>query len=216
MTSLIKNKRLSITVLLVWIFIVLSVFGIVGSRDDNSSLQFTFGPSAKPGLLGISISTWGAWWGLVLFSCIDVAINIWATESIEPWADLEVYNPKEKSLEYPRWQTIIIVDIYYTYRDEVRPWINVYLALTQLDILLMRALTSIAVTSVTAWAYVRGRTPIKFLSDEPPLLSSIMISDDVSLQHTQHSAPLATPVSYRLGDDIEEDPPNRSSRPSAA
>ena len=151
------DHRFCIAVLLVWLVVLLTCFVEFGGLEENSLVHIGFGPSDVLKFLGFRINSWSKWSVVVGFAALDTSINTWGIEIIWPWIQNNVYNFMHTQLTYTRPTTMAITNLFYTYQN-IRNVFVVYLAFTQIDILLFRIAFDLFVTLATSWTYIRVKT----------------------------------------------------------
>lgn len=154
--ALISDHRLAIGALLAWLVVLIASFIACGGTEENDLVSMGFGPSPDVQLVGIRIDSWGKWAVVIAFMVVDTVINTWASEVIGPWISNSVYDHKEKYLDYGRWTTLAIVNLFYFYHN-IRYYLTSYVAFSQVDIIGAGTGTEIFVTLATSWAYIRDK-----------------------------------------------------------
>lgn len=168
--EMIKDRRISTIVIVIWLFVSFTAFFKAGGANDNSLIRFGFGPADDLKLLGITINTWSVWWAVVLFSCADTVINVWASEAISPWITNTIYDDKQMHLEYPKLESMIITNVFFLYKD-LHDILTLYVYFTQIDILLIRIWVEFCITVFMTWRYIRPKHYVP--SDIPPVVTEM-------------------------------------------
>jgi len=106
--------------------------------------------------VGYALDTWGKWGLLVSVCIIDTFIGVWACDTVYPWTSFNVFDRKNKEIEYSWWQTFFIIQAMNTYQN-LRPMVVVYLSFTQVDILAIRGITEIVCAGLTSTNYMRDK-----------------------------------------------------------
>lgn len=151
------SLRLAIVVLLSWLLVLSATFFATGGMSvSNKYILFGVGPSPDLWLLGIQIHTWPRWLCLVFLVSMDTAVNTWACEIIGPWIGNQVYDFKVLVIEYSKAETMAITNLFYLYHG-LRGIFLVYLAFTQVDIILCRVFVDFLVTLWTSWTYISAK-----------------------------------------------------------
>ncbi len=154
---MLTDRRIAIAILLIWLGLLACCFIAAGGTGDNALIRFGWGPSPDLRFLGIVIDTWTKWTLLSSFVCIDMGVNVWASEIIGPWIGNTIYDHKEPRLEYTHATSMAITNLFFLY-SSLRQIMTVYIAFTQIDILLLRILVDVVVTLFTSWAYIMPKT----------------------------------------------------------
>lgn len=150
---MLTDRRIAIVILLAWLTLLVACFTAAGGLGDNTLIRFNYGPSPDLRFLGIVIDTWAKWEALGIFMAVDMGINVWANEIIGPWIGNTIYDHKEPRLEYSHATSMAITNLYFVY-SSLRGIMTVYVAFTQIDIVLIRILVDVVVTLFTSWAYI--------------------------------------------------------------
>ena len=153
---MLTDARFATGTMFVWIGAVLSAFVAIGGTSDNAYIRWSVGPSASLKFIGLAIDTWTAWGCLCAAVAVDTVINVWAGEMIGPWLTFNIYDKARPTMEYNYWTAQCITLGWNTYHN-LRPMLTVYLAFTQVDILLVRMLADLAISLCTVHMYIRHK-----------------------------------------------------------
>lgn len=147
------DKRLTCVVLMGWLVLVLSVFSHLGIMDT----QFmSFGPSETTFFMGIRLHTWYRWSCVALFTFFSTAINDFVGDAVVPWIQNTVQDHKSKYIPYSKSVCWLITQCWSFYCC-VMSVFSIYLLMSQIDFLCIRALADGLVNSYTTYKFLKGK-----------------------------------------------------------
>lgn len=147
------DKRLTAAVLLVWISIVLVVFGCLGVFQSSF---FRFGPSPSLHFMTIPVDTMGEWAFLALYCCVDTLIKTFGHDSMVPWLTHTISDPKAPTLPYRRAVCLAVMEIYYCY-VHISCMFKFFLSLAQFDFVLISACSDLAMKIFSYGAFMADK-----------------------------------------------------------
>jgi len=144
-----------------WLALFMIVFLAIGGHHGNRLLHF--GPSELLYFFTVHINTWARWFWLMVFVVVDAAIQAWSATIMTPWLTNSVYAQSQDGsggvaylTEYRHGATMFVTSVYQLWAS-VRQFLPFYLAFTQLDILAVRVVAEVLVSTATGWAAIREK-----------------------------------------------------------
>jgi hypothetical protein len=122
---------------------------------DNSSF-LSFGPNDRTILFGVRLDSWFKWWVVAIYTFISTSIAAFASDSIVPWVTNTIQDHKTKYIPYPPWVCIFIIQLFTIYAV-IMSVIGLFVALSQVDFMLIRLVADIIVNHVTTLYFVRDK-----------------------------------------------------------
>lgn len=117
---------------------------------DNSPF-LNFGPSPHTKLFGVALDSWPVWWAVAIYTFVSTAIAAYASDSIIPWITNTVQDHKTKYIPYSKVTCLVIIQV-FTFYGVTQSMIGLFVALTQVDFMLIRLLADFIVNHyTTAW-----------------------------------------------------------------
>ena len=124
--------------------------------QDNSPF-LNFGPSARTELFGVQLDTWWEWWAVAIYTFTSTAIAAFATDSVVPWITNTVQDHKNKYLPYSKMTCWVIIQV-FTFYAVTQSVIGLFVALTQVDFLVIRMLADMIVNHFTTFWFLRHKS----------------------------------------------------------
>jgi hypothetical protein len=153
LSAVFVDKRLTALVLVVWLAVVLVVFSYLGVLNSDF---FRFGPSSSLRFMNFPIDSVEKWLLLALYSFVDSLFKSFSHDAIVPWLNNTISDPKSKLLPYRRSVCLGVVEIYFVY-IHVSSVMKVFLSLTQVDFVLINALSDLGMKIFTYSSYMREK-----------------------------------------------------------
>lgn len=150
------DPRIGAAAVIIWLVLLAAGFLWLGGFHDNQYITFGFGPSDKLLYVGYSLNTWPRWGGMIVACIFDTMITIWACDTVYPWLNFNVFDEKNVAIKYSYWTTVCIAQAMNGFQN-IRPLFTVYLAFTQIDIIMARALSDILISFYTLDVYLRQK-----------------------------------------------------------
>jgi hypothetical protein len=136
-----------------WLVIVLSVFSHLGITNT----QFmSFGPSSNTYFMGIKLDTWYAWNWVALFTFTSTAVNDFVGDSVVPWIQNTVQDHKTRYIPYSKFMCWLITQCWSFYCCAMSIF-SIYLLMSQIDFLIIRAFADGLVNTYTTYKFLRGK-----------------------------------------------------------
>lgn len=160
MDKLFDDKRLAVSLLMVWLTIVIVVFKDIGLLDTKF---MTLGPSPNAIFMGVTLDTWYKWNMVAAFTFINTSINDFMSDAISPWILNTITDHKSKYIPYPKYVCLGISQLWAIYCNLMSVF-GMFLAMTQMDFVLIRMLADLAVNTYTNMKFMRFKeySPIKY------------------------------------------------------
>ena len=145
------DKRLAVAVLMIWLTIVMTVFKDIGLLD-TSFMQF--GPCATAKFMGVVLDTWYKWGMVASFTLFNTAMNDFMSDSISPWILNTITDHKSKFIPYHKYTCLLIAQLWSIYCNLMSVF-GMFLAMTQIDFVLIRMLADLTVNTYTNLKFMR-------------------------------------------------------------
>lgn len=148
-----EDKRSTTVVVVLWLFVVilLSVeFGL-----HNSAFMHV-GPSARTLFMMVPIDTWYKWRIVAALSFFTTGVNVFLSDSLEPWITNVIQDSKCKTIPYSKTMCQFIVLVWALYCN-VMSTLYMFIALTQVDFLCIRIVAEITVLVFTNYRFLRDK-----------------------------------------------------------
>ena len=145
------DKRLAVTVLMVWLIIVMTVFKDIGLLD-TSFMQF--GPCSTAKFMGVVLDTWYKWGMVAGFTLLNTSVNDFMSDAISPWILNTITDHKSKFIPYPKHTCLLIAQLWSVYCNLMSVF-GMFLAMTQIDFVLIRMMADLTVNTYTNLKFMR-------------------------------------------------------------
>lgn len=145
------DKRLAVTVLMVWLVIVMTVFKDIGLLD-TSFMQF--GPCSTAKFMGVVLDTWYKWGMVASFTLLNTSVNDFMSDAISPWILNTITDHKSKFIPYPKHTCLLIAQLWAVYCNLMSVF-GMFLAMTQIDFVLIRMMADLTVNTYTNLKFMR-------------------------------------------------------------
>lgn len=147
------DKRVTCILLLTWLTTVICIFSHLGVMQT----QFmSFGPSPATYFMGIQLHTWYRWSWVAAFTFTSTAINDFVGDAVVPWIQNTIQDHKSRYIPYSKFTCWGITQCWSTYCS-VMSIFSIYLLMSQIDFLLIRALADSVVNMYTTYRFLRGK-----------------------------------------------------------
>ena len=153
MDRVFDDKRLAVAVLMGWLTVVLTVFKDIGLLDTTF---MTLGPSETTLFMGMKINTWYKWGMVAAYTFINTSVNDFMSDAISPWILNTITDHKSKYIPYPRYVCLLISQMWSIYCNLMSVF-GMFLAMTQIDFVLIRMLADITVNTYTNLKFIRNK-----------------------------------------------------------
>ena len=152
--KLFDDKRLLCACLMIFTAFSSLVFCYIMVKDHSNFLSF--GPNKHNKLLGVALDTWFKWWITAAYTFISTGISAFASDALFPFISNVIMDHKTEYIPYSRWTCLMIIQCYTIY-SVVMSVIGMFVALTQIDFMLVRILADILVNHFTTFWFLRGK-----------------------------------------------------------
>ena len=151
--ALFDDKRVCVCVLMLWMGFVLGLFKEVGVLDG----QFMqLGPSVNTKFMGVVMDTWYKWGLVAGFTFINTTVNDFMSDAISPWMLNTLTDHKTRYIPYPKIVCLSISQIWSVYCG-VMGVFGLFLAMSQVDFVLIRLAADLSVNSFTCMKFMRNK-----------------------------------------------------------
>ena len=151
---LFEDKRATVACMYTWLAVVVVCCYKMGV-SDNKFLQF--GPTQTTVVLGFVVDTWTKWTMVTAFSFVNTCVNAFIANSLDPWIVNTVQDTKTPTIPYSKLTCIIIVQMYSIY-CHVMSLVGLSLLFSQVDILLVRMVAEVIVSSFALTRFLKDKT----------------------------------------------------------
>jgi hypothetical protein len=202
--TIFDDKRVAISILMVWLVIVLICFNTIGLFHSDF---MRFGPHPTTKIMTLTIETWHNWWMVAFASFLSTCVNDFFGDSLSPFFLNTIQDHKTKYLPYSKTTCYIILQMWSTYCCLMSIF-SVGLLMSQIDFLLIRLVADLAVNTFTTFKFLKGKeVNIRMYEAEGNHTST---HNNTNQSSTQDAAHELTDV---LGDTDDTRPLNTSDRP---
>lgn len=155
------DKRLLIMALFLWTMLSSAVFCVIMVQDQSDFL--TFGPNPRNKLLGVALDNWFKWWVTAIYTFISTAIAAFSGDSLWPFITNTIQDHKTVYIPYSKAMCLAIIQIFTIY-GVIMSVIGMFVALTQVDFMLIRISADILINHYTTFWFLRGKKvdPVKY------------------------------------------------------
>jgi len=145
------DKRVAVGFLMAWLIIVMTLFKDIGLLD---TAFMSFGPSPNTRFMGVVLDSWYKWNMVACFTLINTSINDFMSDAISPWILNTITDHKNKYIPYPRLVCLAISQLWAIYCNLMSVF-GMFLAMTQIDFVLIRMLADLTVNTYTNLKFMR-------------------------------------------------------------
>jgi hypothetical protein len=153
MDCMFDDKRLAVCVLMLWLVVVMTLFKDIGLLDTSF---MTFGPSSTAKFMGVVLDTWYKWGMVAWFTLVNTSVNDFMSDAISPWILNTITDHKSKYIPYPRYVCLLISQMWSIYCNLMSVF-GMFLAMTQIDFVLIRMLADLTVNTYTNLKFMRNK-----------------------------------------------------------
>ena len=153
MDKIFDDKRLAVTVLMAWLTVVMTVFKDIGLLDTSF---MKFGPSSTAKFMGVVLDTWYKWGMVAGFTLVNTSVNDFMSDAISPWIINTITDHKSKYIPYPKYMCLGISQLWSIYCNLMSVF-GMFLAMTQMDFVLIRMLADLTVNTYTNLKFMRNK-----------------------------------------------------------
>jgi len=153
--TLFDDKRVITVFILGWTVASAAVFCTIMINDNSPFLNF--GPSERTVLFGVKLDTWGVWWCVAIYTFVSTAVAAYASDSIVPWITNTVQDHKTRYIPYSKSMCLFVIQVFTCYAV-IMSVIGLFVALSQVDFMLIRLAADLLVNHFTTFFFLRGKT----------------------------------------------------------
>lgn len=147
--------------LMFWTVTSSAVFCFIMIKDDSKFLML--GPNDSNQLLGVKMDTWFKWWVTAIYTFLSTAIAAFAGDALCPFFSNVIEDHKTQHIPYSKFTCLLIVQCFTIY-GVIMSVIGMFVALTQVDFMLIRIAADLLVNSHTTYYFLRGKEvdPVRY------------------------------------------------------
>lgn len=153
MDKVFDDKRIAVCLLILWLIIVVSVFKDIGLLDTKF---MSMGPSDKTVFMGLILDTWYKWSMVATITFVNTSINDFMSDAISPWILNTITDHKTRFLPYRKSTCLLISQLWSIYCN-VMSVFGLFLAMTQIDFVLIRMMADLLVNIYTNLRFMRNK-----------------------------------------------------------
>lgn len=153
MDKVFDDKRIAVCLLILWLIIVVSVFKDIGLLDTKF---MSMGPSDKTVFMGLILDSWYKWSMVATFTFVNTSINDFMSDAISPWILNTITDHKTRFLPYRKSTCLLISQLWSIYCN-VMSVFGLFLAMTQIDFVLIRMMADLLVNIYTNLRFMRNK-----------------------------------------------------------
>jgi hypothetical protein len=159
--NLFDNKLQLCGALMLWTFVSCSVFCFIMIKDGSNFL--TIGPNSANSLLGVKMDTWFKWWVTAIYTFVSTSIAAFASDALCPFFSNVIEDHKTKFIPYSKFNCLMMVQCFTIY-GVIMSVIGMFVALTQVDFMLIRIAADLVVNAHTTYYFLRGKEvdPVRY------------------------------------------------------
>jgi hypothetical protein len=147
------DKRISISVLIAWLVVVLFAFKSIGLFTTDF---MRFGPSATTKIMTLTINSWHEWWMVAIASFLSTCMNDFFSDSLSPFFINTIQDHKTRYLPYSKTTCYVILQLWSTYCCLMSIF-SIGLLMSQIDFLLIRLLADLIVNTFTTFKFLKNK-----------------------------------------------------------
>jgi len=152
--DLFDNKLTLCAVLMIWTVISSSIFCFIMIKDESKFLKI--GPNELNQLLGVKMNTWFKWWVTAIYTFVSTVIAAFAGDALIPFFNNVIQDHKTKHIPYSKVTCLLLVQCFTIY-GVIMSVIGMFVALTQVDFMLIRIAADLIVNAHTTNYFLRGK-----------------------------------------------------------
>lgn len=147
------DKRIAITIVMCWMSFMLCLLHEIGLLDSKF---MKIGPSDETVFMGMKLNTWYKYNLVMFMSFMNTCFNDFMSDSISPWILNTITDHKTKYIPYSKRTCILITQSWSIYCN-IMSIFSIFLALTQVDFVIIRALADVCMTAYTNMRFMRNK-----------------------------------------------------------
>jgi len=143
---LFNDRRVVVAFLGLWTVLCCAVFLHIMFLDGSAFL--VVGPNKQTRLFNVPLDTWPKWWCVAVYTFVSTCIAAFASDSVAPFIVNTVQDHKTRYIPYTKTTCLIIIQVWTTYAV-IMGTIGLFVALTQIDFLVIRLVADLIINFVT-------------------------------------------------------------------
>ena len=152
--NLFDSKLTLSAMLMLWTVLSSTVFICIMIKDKSKFLLL--GPNDSNELLGVKMDTWFKWWVTAIYTFVSTSIAAFAGDALCPFFTNVIEDHKTKHIPYSKFLCLMIVQSFTIY-GVIMSVIGMFVALTQVDFMLIRIAADLLVNAHTTYYFLRGK-----------------------------------------------------------
>lgn len=159
--KLFDDKRVITLVITLWTFVSSVTFLVIMINDGSAFLSF--GPNTRTKLMGVTLDTWDKWWCVAIYTFASTGIAAFSSDAVVPWITNTIQDHKTKYIPYSKFTCLCIIQAFTVYAV-IMSVIGMFVALTQVDFMLIRIAADLSVNQYTTYWFLRGKItdPVRY------------------------------------------------------
>lgn len=149
-----EDKRILTLLVMIWT-VISSLFFLHIMIIDNSKF-LSFGPNENTKLMGVVLDSWFKWWVVAFYTFISTLVAAFSSDAIVPWITNTVQDHKTIYIPYSKMTCLVIIQCFTIYAV-IMSVIGMFVALTQIDFMIIRILADLIVNHFTTFWFLRGK-----------------------------------------------------------
>jgi len=122
---------------------------------DNSHF-LSFGPNQRTILFGVRLDEWWKWWVVAIYTFVSTCIAAFTSDSVMPWITNTIQDHKTKFIPYNKSTCLVIIQVFTIYAV-IMSVIGLFVALTQVDFMLIRLIADLIVNHFTTIWFLQDK-----------------------------------------------------------
>jgi len=151
---LFNDRRVVVALLGVWTIVCCCVFLHIMIIDESAFLAI--GPNTKTRLFNVPLDTWPKWWCVAIYTFVSTCIAAFASDSVAPFIVNTVQDHKTHYIPYTKTTCLLIIQVWTTYAV-IMGTIGLFVALTQIDFLVIRLVADLIVNFITTTYFLSDK-----------------------------------------------------------
>lgn len=153
-TALFDDKRIMTVFLAIWTLISSVVFLVIMIEDNSPFLSF--GPNKRTSLMGVNLDTWTKWLAVALYTFVSTSIAAFSGDALVPWITNTIQDHKTTYIPYSKTTCLVIIQVFTIYAV-IMSVMGMFVALTQVDFMLIRIFADMLVNHYTTEWFLRKK-----------------------------------------------------------
>ena len=153
--ALFDDKRVVACMIGMWTIASALVFSFIMLEDGSPFLSF--GPNDRTALMGVNLDTWGKWWCVAVYTFLSTCVAAFSSDAVVPWITNTIQDHKTMYIPYNKVTCLLIIQVFTIYAVVVGV-IGMFVALTQIDFMLIRICADLLVNYYTTYLFMRNKT----------------------------------------------------------